>query len=119
MATHQIDIHNPSNGDHWTLAVQSDRYILAQAEEQGLRLPVLCAQGICTTCAVRVRSGQLHQPEAFGISNELKAQGYALLCVAYARSNLRVELQAEDEVYDQQFATFPITAPPGLPLDID
>lgn len=119
MATYQVDIHDPTNGDQWTVVVQSDRYILAQAEEQGLRLPVLCAQGICTTCAVRVRSGQLYQPEAFGISNELKAQGYALLCVAYARAPLQVELQGEDEVYDQQFATFPRRAPSSLPLDID
>lgn len=28
--------------------------------------------GCCTSCAVRVKSGQLRQPEALGISAELK-----------------------------------------------
>ncbi len=30
--------------------------------------------GCCTACAVRVKSGQLYQPEALGISAELKAK---------------------------------------------
>ncbi|WP_287131268.1 2Fe-2S iron-sulfur cluster binding domain-containing protein [Candidatus Cyanaurora vandensis] len=119
MAIHQFNIHNPATGDHWTLNVRSDRYLLAQAQAQGVPLPFLCAQGVCTTCAVRVQVGRVHQPEAFGISSELKQQGYALLCVGYARSDLQVELQTEDEVYDQQFGTFPAQARPGLPLDLD
>eukprot|EP00258_Populus_trichocarpa_P037053 XP_024453072.1 uncharacterized protein LOC18097130 isoform X1 [Populus trichocarpa] len=31
--------------------------------------------GCCTSCAVRVKSGQLRQPEALGISVELKSKG--------------------------------------------
>ena len=30
--------------------------------------------GCCTSCAVRIKSGQLRQPEALGISAELKSQ---------------------------------------------
>lgn len=30
--------------------------------------------GCCTSCAVRVKSGQLRQPEALGISAELKSK---------------------------------------------
>jgi ferredoxin len=51
-------------------------------------------------------SGSLHQPEAVGLSPELKAQGYALLCVSYARSDIEVETQDEDEVYELQFGRF-------------
>ncbi|XP_047341118.1 ferredoxin C 2, chloroplastic isoform X2 [Impatiens glandulifera] len=62
--------------------------------------------GCCTSCAVRVKSGQLRQPEALGISAELKSQGYALLCVGYPSTDLEVETQDEDEVYWLQFGRY-------------
>jgi ferredoxin len=72
-------------------------------------------------CAVRVVSGEIHQPEAIGLSPELRRQGYALLCVSYACSDLEVETQDEDEVYELQFGRFfgkgKVKA--GLPLDED
>ena len=37
-------------------------------------------------------SGSLQQPEAMGVSQALKDKGYALLCVAKATSDLKVEL---------------------------
>ncbi|WP_448597711.1 2Fe-2S iron-sulfur cluster-binding protein, partial [Thermoleptolyngbya sp.] len=62
--------------------------------------------GACTTCAVRVRSGDIYQPEAMGLSPELRAQGYALLCVSYPLTDLEVETQDEDEVYELQFGRY-------------
>ena len=38
-----------------------------------------------------------------GVSPDLQAQGYALLCVAYPRSDLKVETEKEDIVYQKQF----------------
>ena len=35
---------------------------------------------------------------------KLQAEGYALLCVAYPRSNIKLETGKEDEVYQRQFA---------------
>lgn len=87
------------------LALQ-DQYILQTAEEEGIKLPFACRHGCCTACAVRVRSGELVQPRALGISPELKAKGYALLCVGVPTSDLEVETQDEDEVYYQQFGRY-------------
>ncbi|EDX85303.1 hypothetical protein S7335_3002 [Synechococcus sp. PCC 7335] len=38
-----------------------------------------------------------------GVSPELQADGYALLCVALPTSDLKLETEKEDEVYARQF----------------
>lgn len=116
-----IRIHYPQKNQLYTVQVPDDRYILQCAENQGVDLPFSCRNGACTTCAVRVISGDLYQPEAMGLSPELQKEGYALLCVSYPRSDLEVETQDEDEVYELQFGRYfgkgKVTA--GLPLDED
>ena len=39
------------------------RYILWEAEEQGLLLPYACRMGCCTACAVRIKEGEMYQPQ--------------------------------------------------------
>jgi ferredoxin len=119
--THKIQIHYRQKGTHHTAVVPEDRYILQCAENQGVELPFSCRNGACTACAVRVVSGEIYQPEAMGLSVELQRQGYALLCVGYPRSDIEVETQDEDEVYELQFGQYfgkgRVRA--GLPLDED
>jgi ferredoxin len=38
-----------------------------------------------------------------GVSPELQNEGYVLLCVAYPRSNLKIESEKEEIVYQRQF----------------
>jgi ferredoxin len=52
---------------------------------------------------VRVIAGVIDHREALGLSQELRRQGYGLLCVARAIAPLEVETQDEDEVYELQF----------------
>lgn len=119
--SHTIKIHDRAQGKVQTVRVPEDRYILHSAENQGVELPFSCRNGACTTCAVRVKSGELYQPEAMGLSPELKKKGYALLCVSYPRSDLEVETQDEDEVYELQFGRYFGKGKVrfGLPLDED
>ena len=116
---HKITIRDRNTGTAHVVEVPEDRYILHSAEEQGVTLPFSCRNGACTACAVRIISGELEQPEAMGISPELKKQGYALLCVSYPRSDLEVETQDEDEVYELQFGRYFAKGRVrfGLPLD--
>ncbi len=116
-----VRICDRQNNREYEIQAADDRYILESAEEQGVHLPFLCRNGACTTCAVRVLSGDLYQPEAMGLSPQLQQQGYALLCVSYARTNLVVETQDEDEVYDLQFGRYFGRGKVrwGLPLDED
>ncbi len=118
---HRIQIHYRQTGQRHTVVVPEDRYILQSVEEQGINLPFACRNGACTTCAVRILQGEVYQPEAMGLSPELRDRGYALLCVSYAKSNLEVETQDEDEVYELQFGRYFARGKVrfGLPLDED
>jgi ferredoxin len=118
---YQIRLHNRQTGEEFTVSVPDNQYILHSIENQGYELPFSCRNGACTTCAVRVLSGKVYQPEAMGLSPELKEKGYALLCVSYARSDLQVETQDEDEVYELQFGRYFAKSKVrfGLPLDED
>ncbi|KAM0951284.1 putative 2Fe-2S ferredoxin-type iron-sulfur binding domain, Beta-grasp domain superfamily [Dioscorea sansibarensis] len=104
--THQVTVHDRQRGVVHQFLVPEDQYILHTAESQNISLPFACRHGCCTSCAVRVKSGQLRQPEALGISAELKSKGYALLCVGFPSSDLEVETQDEDEVYWLQFGRY-------------
>ncbi len=104
--THTVTVHHRQTGRMYTVEVPEDRYILQSAETQGVELPFACRNGACTTCAVRLLSGEVDQPEAMGLSPDLRRQGYALLCVSYPRSPIHAETQDEDEVYELQFGRY-------------
>ncbi|MCW6036691.1 2Fe-2S iron-sulfur cluster binding domain-containing protein [Spirulina subsalsa FACHB-351] len=119
---HTVVIRDRQQNKEYLLRVPDDEYILQSAEDQNITLPFSCRNGACTTCAVRICSGEIHQPEAMGLSPELRDRGYALLCVSYARSDLEVETQDEDEVYELQFGRYfgkKNKVRIGLPLDDD
>ncbi len=100
---HTITVHWRQAGRTITHQVSEGEYILRSFEQQGDALPFSCRNGCCTACAVRVLSGAIDQREALGLSRELRARGYGLLCVARATGPLEVETQDEDEVYELQF----------------
>lgn len=104
--THKVTVHDRQRGVVHEFVVPQDQYILHTAEAQDIRLPFACRHGCCTSCAVRIKSGQIKQPEALGISAELKDKGYALLCVGFPSSDVEVETQDEDEVYWLQFGRY-------------
>jgi ferredoxin len=92
-----------NQGQTHTIQVAENEKILAVAERENLNLPYSCNAGVCTTCASKIISGKVEQGEGMGVSLELQEEGYVLLCVAYPRSNLKLETGKEDEVYDRQF----------------
>ncbi|TKY55562.1 Ferredoxin-2 protein [Spatholobus suberectus] len=114
--THKVTVHDRQRGIVHEFLVPEDQYILHTAESQNITLPFACRHGCCTSCAVRIKDGQIRQPEALGISAELKEkalceifiafQGYALLCVGFPTSDVEVETQDEDEVYWLQFGRY-------------
>ena len=104
--TVKVTIKNKQTGKIYQQQVNCDEYILKEFEKRGFKLPFSCRNGCCTSCAVKIVSGNLRQPEAMGVSQALKDKGYALLCVAKATTDLEVETTYYDEVYDLQFGQY-------------
>lgn len=102
--TYTVEIQH--QGNTHTLTVPEDQTILAAAQAAGLDLPYSCSAGVCTTCAAQILEGSVDQTDGMGVSPELQTQGYVLLCVAYPRSNLKIESEKEDTVYRLQFGQF-------------
>ena len=94
---HQGTVHS--------IQVPDDQTILDAAEAAGLALPTSCNSGVCTTCAALITEGSVNQEDGMGVSPELQADGYALLCVAFPTSDLKIETEKEDEVYARQFGS--------------
>lgn len=98
-------MEDPKTGIVHNYEVPEDRYVWHSLEDAGAELPSSCRNGCCTTCAVKMRSGEVKQDEALGLLKELRDDGYALLCVSYPRSDIECVLQDEDEVYVKQFGS--------------
>ena len=104
--TYKVTIRNKETGKTYVENVDSKEYILKEFEKKGFKLPFSCRNGCCTSCAVKIISGKLEQPEAMGVSQALKDEGYALLCVAKVIEDIEVETTYYDEVYDLQFGQY-------------
>jgi ferredoxin len=89
-----------------TFSCRADQTVLAAAEAAGVPLPSSCCSGVCTTCAARLSSGTVNQPDAMGVKAELRDQGYALLCVSYPLSDLTLLAGQEDALYEAQFGQY-------------
>ncbi|KAL6208233.1 hypothetical protein ACLB2K_019184 [Fragaria x ananassa] len=79
--THKVTIHDRQCSVVHEFFVSEDQYILHTTEAQDISLPFACRHGCCTSCVVRVKSGKLNQPQALGISAELKSQLTSLLAL--------------------------------------
>lgn len=100
-STFTVEINH--QGTPTKIEVPEDKTILAAAQEAGLDLPYSCSAGVCTTCAALVTEGSVDQTDGMGVSPELQAEGFALLCVAFPRSDIKLETEKEDIVYQKQF----------------
>ena len=85
---------------------RADQTVLAAAEAAGVPRPSASCSGVCTTCAAKLTSGSVHQPDAMGVKAELREQGYALLCVSYPLSDLQLLAGQEDALYEAQFGQY-------------
>ena len=99
--TYSVEISH--QGQTQTIQVSESETILNAATSAGIDLPFSCSAGVCTTCAAQILAGEVEQSDGMGVSPELQAEGYALLCVSYPRSDIKLESGKEEIVYQRQF----------------
>jgi ferredoxin len=74
-----------------TIEVRSDEHIWDVALRAGIRLPALCHQGWCLTCAAKIEGeGGVDQRDSVMFIEQDKDEGYALLCTGKPCSDLRL-----------------------------
>jgi ferredoxin len=67
-----------------------EEHVLDAARRAGLALPSLCEQGWDLACAVKVLEGELDHADARRYYPEDERAGFALICTAKPRSDLRL-----------------------------
>ncbi len=77
-----------------------EQTILDACEKNGIMLDFNCREGACTTCAGKLRSGEVEQLEAMAINDAQKAKGYVLTCVAKPKSDCTLETGCMHELED-------------------
>ena len=85
-----------------------DQDIISAARINGIDLPNSCCSGVCTSCASRIIEGYVEQEDAMGLNDDLRKKGFALLCVAYPKSDLNIVIgkEVEDDLYNDQFGKY-------------
>ncbi|WP_413207804.1 2Fe-2S iron-sulfur cluster-binding protein [Rhodospirillum sp. A1_3_36] len=66
--------------------------VLAVAKASGLNIPSGCTFGVCGTCKVHKRSGQVHMVHNGGISQDDIEDGYILACCSKPIGDVEVEI---------------------------
>ena len=94
------------DGQQHVFQCAEDQTVLSAAEDAGVMIPSSCCAGVCTTCAARITQGEVHQPDAMGVKEELRNDGFALLCVSFPRSDLKIVAGQEDALYEAQFGQY-------------
>jgi ferredoxin len=74
-----------------TITIAPDKFILAAAKAEGMRLPSSCTKGMCGTCKCKLVSGTVEMTPAGGIRQREIDQGLILICCAKPTSNLVIE----------------------------
>ena len=92
MTTHTVTL---ANRDGATYRVEARRPLLDTLREQGVDLPYGCKYGGCITCAARLTAGTVDQRRQVALNNRQIAEGYVILCVARAQSDITLEIGVE------------------------
>ena len=102
MSEHLVTL---SNRDNARFVVNARRPLLEQLRDQGVELPYGCDYGGGFTCAAKLKKGAVDQRRQVALNNRQLADGYVVLCVARATSDITLEIgeESHDRLYRNPF----------------
>ena len=100
--SYQVELRNSGV----TITVPANKPIYKAALDAGLQLPIGCDYGGCITCAAKLISGKVRQPNATALNRRQSQAGYILLCVARPKSDCVIDdgVESHDQLYQNPFA---------------
>ncbi len=100
--THTVTLANRADAQY---VVNARRPLLEQLRDQGVDLPYGCEYGGCITCAAKLTAGSVDQRRQVALNNRQINDGYVVLCVARATSDITLEIGVEshDTLYRNPF----------------
>ena len=106
MPEYNIKVQFEQNTLNYLCSEDQDTFI--GAEMNGMDLPSSFCLGVCTDFASMILEGSVDQEDAVGLNDDLKKKGFALLCVAYPKSDLNIVIVkgVEADLYNDNFGKY-------------
>ena len=73
--------------------------VLECLERAGYEIPFSCRNGVCLTCMMRAREGELPKAAQRDLRQGQRQQGYFLPCVCHPEGDLDIESPSDAELY--------------------